>query len=43
VNPSNPIKRSDAEVLDFVRQTPGALGYVSAEARLEGVKVVPVR
>jgi len=38
-----PIKRSDAEVLEFVRQTPGALGYVSVEARLDGVKVVPLR
>jgi ABC-type phosphate transport system substrate-binding protein len=38
-----PVKRSDAEVLEFVRQTPGALGYVSAEASLEGVKVVSLR
>jgi ABC-type phosphate transport system substrate-binding protein len=38
-----PIKRSDAEVLEFVRQTPGALGYVSADAPLEGVKAVPLR
>ena len=38
-----PIKRSDAEVLEFVRHTPGALGYVSADAPVEGVKVVPLR
>ncbi len=38
-----PVKRSDEEVLEFVRQTPGALGYVSADASLRGVKVVALR
>ena len=38
-----PVMRSDEEVLEFVRQTPGALGYVSADASLRGVKVVTLR
>jgi ABC-type phosphate transport system substrate-binding protein len=38
-----PVKRSDDEVLDFVRQTPGAVGYVSASAATSGVKVLAVR
>jgi ABC-type phosphate transport system substrate-binding protein len=32
--------RSDAEVIDFVRRTPGAVGYVSAGANTDGVKVI---
>ena len=36
-------KNSDAEVLDFVRSNPGAIGYVSASASVgAGVKVVQV-
>lgn len=38
-----PVKRSDDEVLEFVRQTPGGVGYVSADASLRGVKVVALR
>jgi ABC-type phosphate transport system substrate-binding protein len=38
-----PIKRSDAEVLDYVRSNPGAIGYVSDAASLDGVKTVAVR
>lgn len=33
---------SDQEVLDFVRSTPGAVGYVSASAPTSGVKVLDV-
>ena len=36
-------KKSDAEVLAFVRSTPGAIGYVSAETETPGVKVVSVQ
>ena len=35
-------KRSDAEVLAFVRSTPGAIGYVSDAASAEGVRVIGV-
>lgn len=36
-----PVKRSDAEVVEFVVKNPGAIGYVSAGANLiPGVKVV---
>ncbi len=36
-------KKSDAEVLEFVRSNPGAIGYVSASASVgAGVKVVRV-
>jgi ABC-type phosphate transport system substrate-binding protein len=38
-----PVKGSDEEVLDFVRHTPGAVGYVSAEAPTDGVKVIALR
>jgi hypothetical protein len=37
------ILRSDAEVLDYVRRTRGAIGYVSAEANIEGVKLLEIR
>jgi len=37
------VRRSDDEVLEFVRKTPGAVGYVSAGASLQGVKAVSVR
>lgn len=33
-------KDSDAAVLAFVRETPGAIGYVSPEAAIAGVKIV---
>lgn len=36
-------KRSDAEVLAFVRSTVGAVGYVSAGAPTDGVRVVPLQ
>ena len=35
-------KKSDAEVLSFVRSTPGAIGYVSDAASAEGVRVVSI-
>jgi ABC-type phosphate transport system substrate-binding protein len=38
-----PVRKSDAEVVDFVRSNPGAIGYVSASAATDGVKVVSVR
>ena len=34
--------KSDAEVISFVRSTPGAVGYISQSASPEGVRVVPV-
>ena len=34
---------TDAQVLAFVRSTPGAIGYVSAGASTQGVKVVTLR
>ncbi|MGB8932263.1 MAG: hypothetical protein WCC48_13550 [Anaeromyxobacteraceae bacterium] len=37
-----PEKRSDAEVLAYVRETPGAVGYVSAGANTEGVRRVTI-
>jgi ABC-type phosphate transport system substrate-binding protein len=37
-----PEKASDAEVVTFVRETPGAVGYVSSNADVSGVKVLPV-
>lgn len=38
-----PEAASDEEVVAFVRANPGAVGYVSASARTDGVKVVEVR
>ena len=37
-----PEDESDAAVLAFVRATPGAIGYVSAAADLQGVRVLTV-
>ena len=36
-------KRSDDEVVAYVRATPGAIGYVAPSAAVEGVKVLPVK
>ncbi len=36
-------KPSDADVIAFVRSTPGAIGYVSESASTEGVRVVAVQ
>ena len=36
------VKGSDAQVLDYVRSTPGAIGYVGASTPTEGVKVLTV-
>lgn len=36
-------KGSDSAVLEFVRSTPGAIGYVSAGASTDGVKVLSLR
>jgi len=39
-----PLQRaSDEEVIAYVRQNPGAVGYVSAGAAPAGVKVIPVQ
>ena len=37
------VKQSDDAVLEFVRNTPGAVGYVSAATPLSGVKAISVR
>ncbi|HSN16206.1 MAG TPA: hypothetical protein VLT61_16355 [Anaeromyxobacteraceae bacterium] len=37
-----PEKRNDAEVLAYVRENPGAIGYVSAGAATDGVKRVAI-
>ena len=37
------IVKSDAEMLQFVRDTPGAVGYVSEDVPLAGVKPIAVR
>lgn len=37
-----PEKRSDAEVVAYVRETPGAIGYVSAGASTDGVRRISV-
>jgi len=37
-----PEKESDASVVAFVRNNPGAIGYVSEDADVRGVKVVAV-
>jgi len=37
-----PEKRSDAEVVAYVRENPGAIGYVAAGATTDGVKRVTV-
>lgn len=34
---------SDAAVLQFVQNSPGSIGYVSANTTLSGVKLIPVR
>lgn len=36
------VKRSDAEVLAWVRANPGAIGYVSASAVIAGVRVIEI-
>jgi ABC-type phosphate transport system substrate-binding protein len=36
-------KGSDAEVLQYVRTTPGAIGYVSPQAPVDGVKVLALK
>jgi ABC-type phosphate transport system substrate-binding protein len=36
-------KRTDADVLAYVRENPGAIGYVSASVPLEGVKRITLR
>lgn len=33
----------DARMIDHVRSNPGAIGYVSAAAKVDGVKVITVR
>jgi len=38
-----PIRGTDQEVIEFVRSTPGAIGYVSAAAPTAGVKTVAVQ
>jgi len=37
-----PEKESDASVVAFVRNNPGAIGYVSEDADVRGVKVVAI-
>ncbi len=42
-NTPPPVKQSDTEVVSYVASTSGAVGYVSAQTPLEGVKSVPVQ
>lgn len=42
-NSPPPVKASDAEVVKFVTANPGAVGYIRAEARFEGVKTLTVQ
>ncbi len=37
------VKKSDADVVETVRSTPGAIGYVSADAAVPGVKTIDIR
>lgn len=37
-----PIRGTDLEVLEFVRSTPGAIGYVAAETSAPGVKTIAI-
>ena len=37
-----PERSSDASVIEYVTENPGAVGYVSAGAKLTGVKVIQV-
>lgn len=36
-------RRSDAEIVEYVRTTPGAIGYVSDQTPVQGVKVLALR
>jgi ABC-type phosphate transport system substrate-binding protein len=36
-------KPSDADVISFIKSTPGGIGYVSSNADIAGVKVIPVQ
>lgn len=36
-------KATDADVLEYVKKNPGAIGYVSAAASTAGVKTVPIK
>lgn len=38
-----PSKASDQEIINFVRQNKGAIGYVSTDTGLDNVKVISVR
>ena len=38
-----PEKGSDQEIVDYVKRTPGAIGYVSASAGTSGVKVISIQ
>lgn len=35
-------KASDSDVIEYVKKTPGAIGYISADANVSGVKVISV-
>lgn len=37
-----PEKATDAEIVDFVKKNPGAIGYVSSTSSITGVKVVNI-
>jgi ABC-type phosphate transport system substrate-binding protein len=37
------VRHSDDDVLEFVRKTPGAVGYVAADVSLAGVRVLSIR
>lgn len=38
-----PEKDSDSEIVDYVKRTPGAIGYVSASADTDGVKLLSIK
>jgi ABC-type phosphate transport system substrate-binding protein len=38
-----PVKPNDASVVEYVAENPGAIGYVTLNAKLNGVKVIQVQ
>ena len=38
-----PVKKTEADIIKYVKSKPGAIGYISAEAPVDGVKVLSIQ
>ena len=42
-NSPTPVKKTEEDIINYVKSKPGAIGYISAEAPVDGVKIITIQ